>query len=167
MDSSIISGLIGGAVSVALCAYLSAKARSAPNDGRLKYGSWLVALGWCCLAWVGLAVWALFNDLDVWEKESELIAVIGLFIGFGLGAIYCFVEYFKTRGTYDDEGIDFYTPWTGRKVEKWCDLHSVEYKARWYGYVLRFKGGNTIRISSLLGGHGGVLSLLDEMGYDL
>ena len=166
MDSSIISGLIGGAVAVALTTYLSSRIRNAPADGQLKYG-WAVALlGWSCMAIVAFAGWAIFYDQSVWEDKGELVAVIGLFLGFGLGAIYSFGEYFKVRGTYDDEEIDFYTPWTGRKVEKWDDLKSAKFSSPMSWYVLTFQSGNKIRISSLLGGNGGVLSKLNELGYE-
>jgi hypothetical protein len=167
MGSSIISGLIGGLVSVALCAYISAKVRGSAEQGTLRYGSWLVVLAWCCLAFVALAAWALFNDLDVWEERSELFSVIGIIVGFGAGAAYCFAEYFLTRGTYDEQGIDFCTPWTGRKAESWNDLGAVEFNANASWYVLTFRSGSKIRISSLLSGHGGVWSVLEARGFPL
>jgi hypothetical protein len=164
MSSSVISGLIGGLVSVAIVTYISAKVRGSAEQGALRYGSWLMVLGWCCFAFVGLATWALFYDYDVWERRSELFSVIGLLVGFGAGAVYCFAEYFSTRGTYDDQGIDFRTPWTGRKTESWSDLREVTFNDQASWYVLTFHDGKKIRISKMLGGHGGVLSLLAERG---
>jgi len=70
MGSSIISGVIGGLAAVAISTYISARVRGSADPGGLRYGSWLVVLAWCCLAFVGFAVWALFFDLDVWEKRS-------------------------------------------------------------------------------------------------
>lgn len=166
MSSSIVSGLIGGLASVVICSYISAKVRGSAEPGALRYGAWLVVLGWCCLAFVGLAVWALFYDLDVWEKRSELLSVIGIIVGFGVGAAYCFGEYFFTRGTYDDHGIDFSTPWTGRKTESWSDLSAVEFNATANWFVLTFRSGNKVRISTMLSGHGGVLHLLDAKGSE-
>jgi len=165
MGSSVISGLIGGLAAVAICTYISAKVRGAAEPGALRYGAWLVVLAWCCLAFVALAVWALFYDVDVWEKRSELFSVIGLIVGFGCGAGYCFAEYFGTRGTYDDEGIDFRTPWTGRKRERWNDFAELAFNAQASWHVLTFRSGNKIRISSLLSGHGGILSLLAARGF--
>jgi hypothetical protein len=126
----------------------------------------MVALGCCCLAAVGFAVWSFFNNPGIWHDRAELIAVIGLFVGFGFCAGYCFAEYFKTRGTYDERGIDFSTPWTGRKTEKWSNLESVTLSdAGWY--VLTFTTGSKIRLSAMLGGSKRVLELLDQKGFRL
>ena len=165
MGSSIVSGLIGGLASVVICAYISAKVRGSAQQGTLRFGSWLVVLAWCCAAFVALAASALFVDANVWEDRGELLAVVGLIVGFGLGAAYCFAEYFFTRGRYDDEGIDFRTPWTERKTERWSDLRDAEFNHQSSWYVLRFRSGNKIRISSLLSGHGGVLTLLENKGF--
>ena len=167
MGSSIVSGLIGGLASVVICAYISAKVRGSAEQGTLRYGAWLVVLAWCCLAFVALAASALFIDRNVWVDRGELLAVLGLIVGFGLGAGYCFAEYFLTRGTYDDQRIDFYTPWTGRKTERWSDLSGVELNAQSNWYVLTFPSGKKIRLSILLSGHGGVLSLLEDRGFPL
>jgi hypothetical protein len=164
MESSVIAGLIGGLASVAICSYISTKVRGSAAPGALRFGAWLAVLAWCCLAFAGLAAAALFYDLDVWQKRSELIAVVGLIVGFGAGAAYCFAEYFGTRGTYDENGIDFSTPWTGRKVERWSDLVSLAFNAQASWYELTFRSGNKVRMSALLGGHGGVLSLLEGRG---
>lgn len=167
MDSSIISGLIGGAISVVLVGYLSTRVRNTLADGMLRYGWGIFLLGCVCLALVGFAIGAFFYDNDVWTDRGEFLAVIGLIIGFGLGAIYSFGEYFLVRGNYDDQGIEFYTPWTGQKSEKWHNLRSVKFSGSMSWYVLRFKDGRTIRLSSLLSGHGGVLSKLEGMGHTL
>jgi hypothetical protein len=165
MDSSVISGLIGGLASVVICAYISAKVRGSAEQGTLRYGAWLIVLAWCCLAFVALAASALFIDRDVWVDRGELFAVLGLIVGFGAGAGYCFAEYFLTRGTYDDKGIDFYTPWTGRKTERWSDLSGAVFNAQSSWYVLTFRSGKKVRLSSMLSGHGGVLSLLEDRGF--
>jgi hypothetical protein len=165
MSSSVIPGLIGGLLSLVICAYISVKVRGAAAPGTLRYGSWLVVLAWCCLAFVALAGSALLFDNDVWEERSELLSVVGLIVGFGLAAAYCFGEYFLTRGTYDDDGIDFHTPWTGRKTERWSDLRSVELNSQASWYVLTFLSGRKVRISSLLSGHGAVLSLIHTKGF--
>jgi hypothetical protein len=167
MDSSVLSGLIGGLASIAICSYISAKVRGSAQQGTLRWGAWLVVLGFCCLAFVALAFSALFVDANVWEDGGELFAVIGLIVGFGFGAGYCFAEYFLTRGIYDDKGIDFYTPWTGRKTELWSALCGVELNDQMSWYVLTFRSGNKIRISTMLSGHGGMLAVLEQKGRPL
>jgi hypothetical protein len=166
MNSSVISGLIGGLVSIVLCAYISKSVRSSKVEGELQFGTFLAVLAWCCLAFVGLAIWAFFNDADAWEKPGELYAIIGLFVGFGISSAYCFGEYFKVRGSFDENGIDFYTPWTGRKIESWNNLESVKFNSQANWYVLKFRSGKKIRLSSLLSGHGNVLELLKSKGHD-
>src|SRR5262245_9232326 len=162
MNTSVISGLIGGLASVAICSYISAKVRGSSQQRTLRWGAWLVVLGFFCLAFVALAFSALFIDADVWVDRGELFAVIALIVGFGSGAGYCFAEYFLTRGRYDDDGVDFCTPWTGRKTERWSDLRSVELNDQMSWYVLTFRSGNKIRISTMLSGHGGMLAVLEQ-----
>jgi hypothetical protein len=164
LGSSIVSGLIGGLVSLALCAYISSKVRGAAQPGTLRYGTWLVVLAWCCVAFVGFAMSAFFYDRNVWEDPTELWSVVGLIAGFGLAAVYCFGEFFATRGAYDDNGIDFHTPWTGRKTERWDDLNEVAFNSQASWFVLTFRSGRKVRISTLIGGHGDVLALLDARG---
>jgi len=166
MDTGVISGLIGGIISVVLISHLSSKIRNSTEEGKLRYGWGLLVLGLCCLAFVGLAIWAFFYDLDAWEKPRELFSIIGLFIGFGAGAIYTFGEYLKVHGSYDERGIVFHTPWTGTKNEKWENLISVKFNSNLNWYVLKFQSGKKIRLSNLLGGHGGVLRVLEGKGFD-
>ena len=165
MNSAILSGLIGAVSAVIIGSYISKKARKSEIEGVLCFGSFLIVLAWCCIAFVLLAVWAFFYDADAWEKPSELYPIIGLFVGFGAAAIYCFGEYFKVQGAFDSEGIDFYTPWTGRKCERWEDLVSVKFNSQANWYVLLFKSGKKIRLSSLLSGHGEVLKIVRSNGH--
>ncbi len=167
MDSSIASGLLGGAISVILVAVLSARLRKQPSDGTLRWGWGLVVLGLMSLAIAGLAVHAFFFDDDIWTNQGEFFSWVALLIGFGAGATYCFAEYFLVRGTYDDVGIEYYTPWTGLKAEKWEDLQSVKFDGAMNWYVLRFRSGKKIRISNMLSGYGGVIERIDELGIEL
>lgn len=165
MESAVISGLIGGLVAVVVCTYISKNAKNSKVKGELRFGVFLLIPAWCCLALIGLVAWRLFNDPS-WSRPGDLYRVVGLFIGLGAGSAYGFGEYYKVRGKFDDRGIDFYTPWTGRKTESWEDLESAGFNpiANWY--TLRFKSGNRIRISGLMSGYGDVLNLLESKGYD-
>lgn len=167
MDSGIISGLIGGLVAVILGTMLTKAIKKKVTNGELKHGVLILILAIACLAFSLFAAWAFFYDDDVHEKTSELIAVIGLFSGFGISALACFAEYFKVKGNFDDQGIEFYTPWTGAKKEDWDNLISAKFNASMYWYTLRFKSGSKIRLSSYLHGHGEVLELLKTRGFDL
>lgn len=166
MNTSAFSGMIGGAVTFAVLAYWSAKVRGQPSDGCLRWGWGLLLLGLGCLALAGFAFGAFFYDADIWIDRRELFAVIALVVGFGFAALLCFVDYFVVRGRYDDQGIEFRTPWTGTKVEQWNDLQSVEYSSQMGWYVLTFRSGKIIRLSMLLSGHAGVLEKLVDRGFD-
>ena len=166
MDSSIISGVVGGVVAVVLCTYISKKVSGSKGNGELRFGVFLAGFAWCSFAFVALAVWAFFNDNDAREKPGEMFSIIGLIIGFGFSSFYCFAEYFKVRGKFDDHGIEFYTPWTGRKIEAWSDLESIVLNEQASWYLLKFKSGKKIRLSKFLSGHGDVLELLRSKGYE-
>lgn len=85
--------------------------------------------------------------------HKEFWAKVGLFVGFGASAIYCFGEAAFVRGMFDAKEICFSTPWTGKKHELWYNLESVQLNG-WCGwYTLMFKSGAKIRLSQYLGGH--------------
>jgi hypothetical protein len=146
--SAIVSGLIGGAISVVLTTYIAKRVGKASEHGSLRFGAFMWGLGVACLAMALLpVVMTLLGD------ENEFWPKFLLFIGFGVGAAYCFGEAAFVRGTYDADGIFFSTPWTGQKNERWKDLQAVRLND-WGGwYTLTFKSGKKIRLSRLLDGH--------------
>lgn len=167
MNTSMISGVLGGLIASAFVVYASARSRRPLANGELRFG-WLLGLvGLGCSLLAGLAGSAFFVDNDVWTDRGEFIAVVSLLVGFGLGAIYTFAEYFLVRGRADNDGIELRTPWTGRKTEKWQDLLQAAFNPQTSWYVLEFKSGTRIRVSSLLSGHGAVLDQLAKRGIHL
>lgn len=167
MDSSIISGLIGGLVATLIGVVATKAARRKITHGELKHSALIFILATVCIALSAFAVWIFFNDNDMHQKTSELISVIGLVVGFGLSGLVCFAEYFKVQGVFDAERIEFYTPWTGRKTELWDHLISAKFNPSMYWYTLKFKSGKTIRLSSYLLGHGEVLDILKQRGFNV
>lgn len=116
---------------------------------------WVV--GVCCLA---MAMFPIVITI-YFDHHKELWAKVFLVFGFGVGAVYCFIDAACVRGRLNGEGIVFSTPWTGTKDEKWVDLVSVE-RNDWGGwYALKFRSGKTVRLSRLLSGH---LSALEKAG---
>ena len=95
------------------------------------------------------------HDKDFWAK-------VLLFVGFAVGGIYCLMEAALVRGAFDDEGIRFKTPWTGEKIEKWCDLESIDFNAACSWYTLSFRSGAKIRLSSYLNGHASALDAAES-----
>ena len=154
--SGIVSGLIGGAIAVVLTAYIAKSVGKGSVPGQLKFGPFMWVVGIACLALATLPGVALFSDPDkqFWPK-------LALVVGFGLGAFYCIGEVAFVRGAYDQEGIEFYTPWTGQKKEKWKDLESAELNDWCSWYTLTFKSGSRIRLSRYLGGHLSALKMAE------
>jgi len=165
VDSGTIGGIIGGIVSIILCGYVSSKISHKSNDGQLKFGLLISSLFWMCLLIVGACLYGLFfADINL---ERDLYPIVGLIVGFGLGAIYSYGEAFKVHGQYNENSIQFYTPWTGHKDELWVNLDKVKFNSTDNWYTLSFKNGAKIRLSALLGGHGLVIDHVKTLGHDL
>lgn len=160
-------GLITGAVTVFVITYFTKKAKFGVEDGQLKFGLFIKGLGIACLIFSLVPLVVLVTGNYQVEKPGETVALVGLAVGFGIAAIYSLAEGFLVRGQFDDKGIHFSTPWTGVKKEAWSDLESVAFNGWCYWYLLRFRSGKVIRISSYLGGHGYLLALLREMGHNV
>lgn len=154
--SAVVSGLLGGAIAVALTTYVARRVGRSAAPGQLRFGMfmWVLAVACSALSLLPVAMTLLGNDKDLWAK-------IALSAGFGVGAVYCFGEAAFVRGSFDEEGISFSTPWTGLKRERWSDLESVEVNDWTSWYTLTFKGGSKIRLSRYLSGH---LSALEIIG---
>lgn len=151
--SAVISGLVGGAIAVALTTYVARRVGRNAAPGQLRFGMfmWVLAVACLALSLLPIAITLLGNDKDLWAK-------IALFIGFGVGAIYCFGEAAFVKGSFNEQGISFSTPWTGAKRERWSDLESNDWMS-WY--TLTFRSGSKIRLSRYLSGH---LSALEMVG---
>ena len=144
----IITGLIGGLISVLLTVYIAKRVAKAGKPGELRFGGFMWGLAVACLlfAFLPVAVTLAGNDKEFWAK-------VGLFVGFGFGAAYCFGEAAFVRGFFNDQSIEFHTPWTGIKRENWKDLVSVDFVASCSWYTLTFSSGKKIRLSQYLQGH--------------
>jgi Co/Zn/Cd efflux system component len=167
LDSGITSGLIGGLVAAIISTLIIKSAQRKITHGELKHGVFILVLAMVCMTISLFAAWSFVYDDDVHEKAGELVAVIGLFSGFSVFSFVFFAEYFKARGRFNDNGIEFQTPWTGTKKENWDDLVSAKFNPSMHWYTLQFESGNKVRLSSCLLGHGEVLALLHSRGFDL
>lgn len=144
----VISGVIGGLIAVLLTAYVASRVGKGGKPGELRYGGVMWALAVACLVFAILPVAATFagNDEEIWAK-------VAIFVFFGLSAAYCFGEAALVRGHFNDDSIEFHTPWSGTKRENWINLESVEFVALCSWYTLTFASGKKIRLSQYLVGH--------------
>jgi hypothetical protein len=147
--SGIISGLLGALIAGFLTQYIAAKVGKGGEPGQLRFGAAMWVLG------LGCSAFALFPIASTlfWGQDKDLWAKIGLFVCFGLGAVYSFGEAAFARGGFDEQGIWFSTPWTGLKRERWENLETIELNdwASWYTFT--FSTGTKIRLSRYLIGH--------------
>lgn len=164
MDSSY-SGIIGGIIAVILCTIVSSKISHKSTDGQLKFGILISGLFWCCLAISLVCLYVLL--FTEYNYERDFYPLIGLIVGFGVGAIYSFGEAFKVHGCFDETSIQFHTPWTGSKDELWANLKQVKFHGTPNWYTLTFESGAKIRLSALLSGHGLVIDHVKSLGHDL
>jgi len=165
MDSGILSGIIGGVIAVVICSIVSAKVSNNSKNGQLKFGLIVSGLFWSCLSIILVCSYVvLFTSIN---QERDFLPLLSLIAGFGIAAIYSFGEAYKVRGKFDSEGIEFHTPWTGSKNEKWSDLESVKFNGAANWYTLTFNSGSKVRLSVLLTGHGLVLAHVKSLGYSI
>lgn len=155
MLSAIISGVIGGLVSIAITSYVAKRVGNAAAPGELRFGLFMWLLGVACLAFALLPA-----AVTIWTGDNkEFWAKAGLFVGFGAAAIYCLGEAAFVRGSFDGLGLQFSTPWTGVKKESWKDLLSVKFNASCSWYALTFRSGGKVRLSTYLSGHRAALDM--------
>lgn len=156
LGSRAIVGAIAAALTTSLLAYYARRVGRAAEPGRLNFGGLMWVLGFGALSLALLPVDAAYNDKEPW-------AVV-MFLVFAIMAIYWLGDAALVRGTYDREGIEFSTPWTGMKREKWRDLRSVELNVNGGWYALKFRSGSTIRLSKMLKGHQSALEMAQSRG---
>jgi len=83
------------------------------------------------------------------------------------GAVALFGEGYLIKGKYDDQHIEFYTPWSGLKIEKWSTLIEVNHRVYNAYYALCFENGTTIRVSDTLVGAPELVEHLDALGINI
>jgi len=159
----MISGMVGAAIAIVLLSYVSRRAAAVDTGGRLNHGLLLKSFAWVMtLAVLGLTYVMLFVD-----HNGQYVPLAFLILGFGAGAVYMMGDVYRTRGTFDSNGIEFESLWTGKKTQKWSDLVEVSYNEQMYWYVLLFADGTKIRVSNQLQGHGRLLDHIQSLGKQI
>lgn len=150
---------IAGMAVVVYLSHFSNRGGGPGEPGRLCYGLPLWILGAACLTFVlwPVAAWWL-GDHD------EPVSMALLVLMSCAGAVYSFGEAAFVRGTFDEHGIAFSSPWTGAKHEAWKDLVSLRYNAGCSWYALKFRSGKTIRLSRYLDGHRAAVEMAGRCG---
>ena len=156
-QSAISTGL-----TVSIIGYLTNKAVYSQKKGNLKYGMPMKFLGIICFIVSAVPLYVLLAQNYQVDKPGETTALIGLAVGFGLGAIYFVTESFFVFGNYDCNKIEFFSPWTGTKTQDFKNLDYCSLNPFCGYYVLKFKDGTKIRLSTQLSGHGHLIDFLNK-----
>ena len=153
-----VSGHIGGHVATELVEAAKRRAAFAGKRGELRYGPFVKSLGWVLLVLtLGLVGLSQFVNL-----HGQYAPYFGMIAFFGLGAVYTLLEAYVTLGSYDNAGISLRSAWTGHKQQRWTDVVSADFNAAVGWFRLRFRDGTTIRVSTLLLGHGAAMEQLEQ-----
>jgi hypothetical protein len=158
-QSALSTGL-----TVSVIGYLTNRAVYSQKKGNLKYGMPLKILGIICFLVTIVPLYVLLTKNYQVDKPGETTALIGLAVAFGLGAIYFIIESFFVFGNYDCNKIEFFSPWSGTKIQEFKNLESCGLNPFCGYYALKFKDGTKIRLSTYLGGHGHLIEHLDKLG---
>lgn len=153
--------MVCGVITTVVLTFISIKMRKSNTDGELRFGIVILIVALLCLFLASIPTYFFWGYFFGDEKASQLPALTSIFLMFGAASIYCFGEYFGAYGKYDNQTIEFVTPWTGKKKEQWSDLDSIEFVSWANWYLLTFKSGDKIRLSNLLYGHADVVKMAD------
>jgi hypothetical protein len=157
-----MAGAIGATIAMALISYFVAKAAQSTADGELRYGGFIFAFG----SVTGLLMLGMLYVMFFVNHRGQYAPIGGISGFLGLATAYFFIEGYRTRGSYDESGIRFQTPWTGRKEKQWHELREVRFNAGMGWYALTFNDGIKMRIPRLLNGHARLLELLASRGFE-
>lgn len=155
------------AVTLGIATYAIKKATYATKEGELRFGAFMKVLGLICVAFSVIPFYVLLTGKYDVEKPGETPALIGLIIGFGFAAVFILAEALLVKGSYNHHSITFSTPWSGTKTERWEDLESIKFSGTFSWYLLKFKSGKVMRLSSFLNGHGHLLDFLRSRGHEI
>jgi hypothetical protein len=133
--------------------------------GKLKPRKLLALFGVLTSGFAFLILYSYFTGrFDGDESVAWLVILEICLVG---GAIALFGEGSLVKGKYNDKYIEFYTPWSGLKKEKWSTLTEVKHHALNAYYALRFENGTTIRVSDTLVGAPDLVEHLDALGINI
>lgn len=133
--------------------------------GKLKPRKLLALFGVLTAGFAFLILYGYFTGgFDGEESVAWLIILEVCLVG---GAIALFGEGYLVKGKYNDQYIEFYTPWSGLKKEKWSNLTKVNHRVLNAYYALRFDNGTTIRVSDTLVGAPELVEHIDALRINI
>jgi hypothetical protein len=144
-----VSGFLG------LLLWVAQRGRPAadPETGRLLFRHSILFRGFALFAAfgipLGITVLLLFNPP---KKQSEVWAVLGLYVGFAVLSAPLLWESLRFALTVGPEGLDCRSPWRGRRFLPWEEVKEVSYSGMNSWFIIRATDGWKFRVSILVPG---------------
>ena len=162
----LLPGIVGGVIAVALLLCIQYRVKRMPANGEIRRGVFMFGLGMAFAVITIVFAYILIAGIDGWGSSNDRVFDLVLFAVMAASALYFLLEFFTVRGRYDATGIQFQSIWSGKRCEVWENLASVEHNelASWHRLV--FNNGASIRISTLMGGHQGVMDIISTLGSE-
>jgi len=151
MDESAWTGIATViAVPVVLGALLRASARATVPPGVLGYSRALKVFG----VVMGFLPTVLIGVVVVLKPPGpkELPEVIGVMLLFSSLMAALLIEVFRVRHSYDDNGVDYRSPWSKHRAMRWADVSEIRWRHGMKWLDLRTAGGVVIHLSPFLSG---------------
>ncbi|GLS84408.1 hypothetical protein [Paraferrimonas haliotis] len=130
--------------------------------GKLRYGLSSMVLAFICFA----ATFTIVNAVSFEQYDYPTISILALAVCIGLAGLLLILDYFGTKGEFDERGLYFQSIWHGRRYYRWEDLIDVTHNSCFDHYVLSFYGKKSVRVSAYMQGYRELLEHIDSMWRD-
>ncbi|PID66967.1 MAG: hypothetical protein CR975_00245 [Gammaproteobacteria bacterium] len=148
---------------IAILGYLMHHAKYSKNKGNLSYDLTMKVIAVLVFLFAMIPLYAFLTKSYQMNKSGEMTALICLMVFSSVAAIYAIGDTFFVYGNFNNKDIAFYSPWRGLRKQKLIDLETYSYNSIAAWYVLSFKDGTKIRISTYLGGYGHLIKLIKKI----
>jgi hypothetical protein len=98
---------------------------------------------------LGITVLVIFNPP---KKDGDTVAILGLYLLFGVLSAPLLWGSMRFALTVSPDGLDFRSPWRGRRFVSWNEVEEVTYRDTHSWFVVRTTDGWTFRVSVLIPG---------------
>ena len=159
----LVGAIAGGLTTFYILSFGIRLAARKDTKRRLYFGGFILGLTLACTAFTMLMFWVLFFV----DHGGQHVPIFLLIAMFGFFSVYFWGEIVWTKGFWNDEGLGFQSLWNGRRYYEWDDLTGVQFNQSMYWYVLTFRGGKPVRISTYIHGFADLINKIEDMGFSV